>query len=58
MKEHPGIVSTIGAIAGWMSVNLLQAAQFFAATLAGIASLCAIIIAAPKVFSTVRSWFR
>jgi hypothetical protein len=58
MKDHPGIVSTIGAGLGWLTVNLLQAAQFFAAALAGLASLFAVIIAAPRAYAQVAIWVR
>jgi hypothetical protein len=57
-KHYPGTISTIGAVSGWLSVNLLQAAQFMAAALAAAVSLCALIIAAPKAWAEVRRWFQ
>ena len=58
IKEHPITISTIGAISGWFSVNLVQTAQFLAATLAGLVSLCALVLANPKAIREVRSWFK
>ena len=58
IKEHPITISTIGAISGWFSVNLVQTAQFMAAALAALVSLCALILVAPKTIREVRSWFK
>lgn len=58
IKEHPITISTVGAISGWFSVNLVQTAQFAAAALAALVSLCALILAAPKAVREVRSWFK
>lgn len=58
IKEHPITISTVGAISGWFSVNLVQTAQFTAAALAALVSLCALILAAPKAVREVRRWFK
>jgi len=39
-------------------VNLVQTAQFVAAALAGLVSLCALVLATPKAIREVRSWFK
>lgn len=58
IKEYPITISTVGSISGWFSVNLVQTAQFAAATLAALVSLCAFILVAPKAIREVRSWFK
>lgn len=47
----------IGAASGWLSFDLLRSAQIFAAVLAALVSLCALILTAPKAIREVRSWF-
>lgn len=58
MKEHPGAAAALAAILGKLSLNLIEAAQFVAATLTGLASLCAFIIAAPKAWAQLVTWYR
>jgi hypothetical protein len=58
IKEHPITISSIGAVSGWFSVSLVQTAQFAAAFLAALVSLCALILVAPKAIREVRRWFK
>jgi len=58
IKEYPITISTVGSISGWFSVNFVQTAQFAAAALAALVSLCAFILVAPKAIREVRSWFK
>jgi len=62
LNARPVFVSWLGTITGWLSVENIAAAkdwaQFAAATLAGLVSLCALILTAPKAWAMVRSWFR
>ncbi len=57
LYEHPRTVAFGGAASGWLSVDYLKGAQFVAATLAAMVSLCALILTAPKVVQEVRRWF-
>lgn len=58
LDERPRLVASLGAISGWASLDWLRAAQFAAATLAALVSLCALILTAPKAVQEVRRWFR
>lgn len=55
---HPKLTSWVGVVAGWASVDLLRASQIAAAVLAGLVSLCALILTAPKAISEVKRWFK
>lgn len=59
--SHPRVTAIFGAASGWFSVNNLghakDAAQLFAAVVAGLVSLCALILTAPKAIQTARGWF-
>lgn len=56
LQEHPRLVASLGAVSGWASFDFLRVAQIFAAVLAGLVSLCALILTAPKAVAEVRSW--
>lgn len=58
LHDHPKTVAIVGAVSGWASVDWLHAAQFAAATLSALVTLCALILTAPKAVREVRSWFR
>lgn len=53
-----GTTAFVGALFGWASFDLLRSAQILAAILAGLVSLCALILTAPKAVREVKSWFR
>ena len=56
-NEYPKVTAW-SAIFGWISFDLLRAAQIFAAMTAGLASFCALILTAPKAYAEVRKWLR
>jgi len=58
LKEHPRLISFIGTVSGWASFDLLRASQITAAILAGLVSLCALILTGPKAIEEVKKWFR
>lgn len=55
--DHPRFTAIIGSVFGWVSFDALRAAQVFAAILAGMVSLCALILTAPKAIAEVKRWF-
>lgn len=57
IQGHPKLTAWIGALFGWVSFDALRVAQIGAALLAGLVSLCALILTAPKAIREVRSWF-
>ena len=57
LHDHPRLVAFAGGISGWASFDWLRAAQFAAATMAALVSLCALILSAPKALAEVRRWF-
>lgn len=57
-QEHPKVTAWVGAAFGWVSVDALRVAQIGAALLAGLVSLCALILTAPKAIREVRGWFK
>lgn len=57
INARPQTTAWGGTISGWITVDLLQKAQFVAAILAGLVSICALIISVPKAIREVRSWF-
>ena len=58
LHDHPRLVAFAGSLAGWAGLDWLRAAQFAAAALAALVSLCALILTAPRALAEVRSWFR
>ena len=56
LNDHPRLVATMGAISGWASVDWLRTSQIAAASLAALASLCAVILTGPKAIAEVRRW--
>jgi hypothetical protein len=56
INAHPRYVSILGTVAGWASFDFLRAAQFAAAILASLVSLCALILTAPKAIDQVKAW--
>lgn len=58
LHSHPRIVALVGSLAGWASLDFLRIAQIAAAILAGLVSLCALILTAPKALAEVRTWWR
>lgn len=58
MQSSPRVVSLLGAVSGWLSLDMLRTAQIFAAIVAGLVSLCALILTAPKAIAEVRRWLR
>lgn len=61
LHEHPRLVAFAGTVAGWFSADNIahakDAAQFTAAIIAALVSLCALILTAPKAIAEVRRWF-
>jgi hypothetical protein len=62
LRDHPRMTAVFGAASGWFSVDGLahakDAAQLFAAVVAGLVSLCALILTGPKAIAEVRGWVR
>lgn len=62
LNAHPKYVAVLGTIAGIFSTeNLARAkdvAQTGAALAAGLCSLCALILVAPKAWAEVKRWCR
>jgi hypothetical protein len=56
-QDHPKVTAWIGTLSGWAGFNWLHTAQLAAAILAGLVSLCALILTAPKAVKEVRRWF-
>lgn len=56
-NDHPKITAWIGTLSGWAAFDMLRTAQLAAAVLAGLVSLCALILTAPKAVKEVRRWF-
>ena len=58
LHGHPRLVSVVGAISGWFSVENIarakDAAQLAAALLAALVSLCALILTGPKAVAELR----
>lgn len=68
LQTHPRLVSVVGAISGWFSVENIarakDAAQLAAACLAALVSLCALVLTGPKavaearrLLAVARAWF-
>lgn len=59
LNDHPRLVATIGAGAGWAgaSIDWLRWFQIVSVILAALVSLCALILTARKALREVRSWF-
>ena len=58
INAQPKYFAWLGSVAGWVSFDLLRSAQFAAAFLAGLVSLCALILTAPKAWAELKSWFK
>ena len=58
LQSHPRAVAWLGAISGWASFDYLQAAQFIAAILASIVSVCALILTGPTAWATLVDCYR
>lgn len=58
LNANPKFVAWLGAISGWASFDFLRAAQIVAAVLAGLVSLCALILTGPQALAKLRSWLR
>ena len=58
LNAQPKYFAWLGTVSGVISFDLLHSAQFFAAVIAGLCSLCALILTAPKAWAEVKSWFR
>jgi hypothetical protein len=62
LSEHPRLLSVLGAVSGWFSVEQLarakEAAQLGAAVLAMLVSLCALILTGPQAWAKLREWWR
>lgn len=56
--EHPRLVAWIGSLSGLAAIDWLRTGQIVAAWLAGLASLIAIILTAPKAIAEVKRWFQ
>lgn len=57
LQDNPRAVALFGTATGWLSLDLLRAAQITAAILASVMTLCSIILVAPKVVAEIRRWF-
>lgn len=58
VRSHPIATGIIGSLSGWVSVDLLRAAQFFAGVTAGVVSLLTAVIIAPKAWAQAVDWYR
>ena len=58
INANPKFIAWLGTLSGWASVDFLRGAQVGAALLAGMVSMCALILTAPKAWREVVSWFR
>lgn len=56
IDNHTGPIAWIGSVFGWLSFDLLRASQIFAALMAGMVSLVALVISLPKAIAVVRNW--
>lgn len=56
IDNHTGGIAWVGSLFGWLSFDLLRASQIFAALMAGLVSLAALIISLPKAIAVVRGW--
>ena len=53
MRNHPAITGLLGSGFGWLSFDLLRAAQIAAAMLAALVSIGTLIIIAPKILEAL-----
>jgi hypothetical protein len=58
INAQPKYLAWLGTITGWISFDLLRSAQFAAALLAGLVSLCALILTGPKAWAEFKTWFK
>ncbi len=54
--KYTASVAWTGSLFGWISFDLLRASQIFAALAAGMVSICALILTAPKAWAEVQRW--
>jgi hypothetical protein len=52
--NHPRSIAWLGTVSGWLSVDMLRAAQIFYAATAGLVSLCALILTAPQAYQKIK----
>ncbi len=61
LSEHPRLVSLLGTVSGWFSVESIARAKDFAqlaaAGLAMLVSLCALVLTAPQAWAKLREWW-
>ena len=53
LRNHPALTGLIGSGFGWLSFDLLRAAQIAAAMLAALVSIGTLIIIAPKILEAI-----
>ena len=58
LNAQPKYFAWLGTFSGWLSFDLLRSAQFAAAFLAALVSLCALILTAPKAWAEFKTWFK
>ncbi len=62
LADHPRLLSLLGTVSGWFSVEHIARAKDFAqlaaAGLAMLVSLCALILTAPQAVAKLREWWR
>ncbi len=58
LNAHPKYVAWLGTFSGWASVDFLRYSQIAAALLAGMVSICALILTAPKAWAQVKLWLK
>jgi hypothetical protein len=61
LAEHPRLVSVLGSVSGWFSVEHIarakDLAQLAAAGLAMLVSVCALVLTAPQAVAKLRQWW-
>lgn len=58
INANPKYFAWVGTVTGWMSFDLLRGAQIGAAILAGLVSLCALVLTGPKAWAEFKTWFK
>lgn len=62
LSDHPRLLSVLGTVSGWFSVEHIARAKDFAqlaaAGLAMLVSLCALILTGPQAWAKLRAWWR
>jgi hypothetical protein len=61
LYDHPRLVSVLGTVSGWFSVEHIARAKDFAqlaaAGLAMLVSVCALILTGPQALAKLRAWW-